>query len=395
MRAELTLTPDETAHAARVLAALRAAIGAAGGALDFAAFMQFALYAPGLGYYSAGAHKIGPGGDFTTAPEISPLFGRCIARQCREVLAVTGGSILEFGAGTGALAATILETLAALDALPERYEILEVSADLRARQQQRLGALAPALAARVGWIERLPETPLSGVLLANEVLDALPCERFVVRAGSARRLGVALAGVQGTEPDAASGAAVGTLREVELGDAPALPADLDVAALPEGYRGEYCPLLAPWIAALGATLGHGAALLCDYGLPRAALYHPDRRDGTLRCHFRHRVHDDPLVHVGLQDITAWVDFTAVAEAAVDAGLEVAGFTTQAALLLALGIEREVATTTPESARLARAAEARRLLMPTEMGETFKAIALTRGLEQPLSGFALQDLRRQL
>ncbi|MCW5574225.1 MAG: SAM-dependent methyltransferase, partial [Steroidobacteraceae bacterium] len=181
MRTELTLTPDEAAHAARVFAALRAAIGAAGGAVDFAAFMQFALYAPGLGYYSAGAHKIGPGGDFTTAPEISPLFGRCIARQCREVLAVTGGNILEFGAGTGALAATILETLAELDALPERYEILEVSADLRARQQQRLGALAPALAARVGWIERLPETPLSGVLLAIEVLDALPCVRFVVR----------------------------------------------------------------------------------------------------------------------------------------------------------------------------------------------------------------------
>jgi len=383
MRTELTLTPDERAHQARVLAAVRAAIGTAGGAIGFADFMALALYAPGLGYYSVGTHKFGPGGDFTTAPEISPLFGRCIARQCREVLAATGGSILEFGAGSGALAATMLETLAALDSLPEHYFILEVSADLRARQQRRLGALAPALAARVEWLERLPAVPLRGVLLANEVLDALPCERFVVRAGQARRLGVAL------------GAAAGTLREVELADACGLPADIDVASLPEGYRGEWCPTLAPWIAALAAVLECGLVLACDYGLPRSALYHADRRDGTLRCHFRHRAHDDPLINVGLQDITAWVDFTAVAEAAVDAGLEVAGFTTQAALLLALGIERDVGHTTPETARLARAAEARRLLMPTEMGETFKAIALTRALGVPLSGFALQDLRRQL
>lgn len=366
-----------------MLAAVRAAIGTAGGAIGFADFMALALYAPGLGYYSVGTHKFGPGGDFTTAPEISPLFGRCIARQCREVLAATGGSILEFGAGSGALAATMLETLAALDSLPEHYFILEVSADLRARQQRRLGALAPALAARVEWLERLPAVPLRGVLLANEVLDALPCERFVVRAGQARRVGVAL------------GAAAGTLREVELADACGLPADIDVASLPEGYRGEWCPTLAPWIAALAAVLECGLVLACDYGLPRSALYHADRRDGTLRCHFRHRAHDDPLIHVGLQDITAWVDFTAVAEAAVDAGLEVAGFTTQAALLLALGIERDVGHTTPETARLARAAEARRLLMPTEMGETFKAIALTRALGVPLSGFALQDLRRQL
>lgn len=365
-----------------MLEAVRARIAAAGGAIDFADFMALALYAPGLGYYSAGARKFGAGGDFTTAPEISPLFGRCLARQCREVLAATGGSILEFGAGTGALAATVLETLATLDALPERYFILEVSADLRARQQERLARLPPPLAARVTWLDRLPEAPLAGVLLANEVLDALPCERFVVRAGRARRLGV---GVD----------AGGALREVELGSDLALPEGFAVEALPESYRGELCPSLAPWIASLAASLERGLVLACDYGQPRAALYHADRADGTLRCHFRHRAHGDPFVNVGLQDITAWVDFTAAAEAAVDAGLEVAGFATQAAFLLALGIEQDVASEVDGPARYARAGEARRLLLPTEMGETFKAIALTRALDFPLRGFALQDLRRQL
>jgi SAM-dependent MidA family methyltransferase len=382
MAPELTLTTDEQAHAARVLDAIRARIAAAGGALPFAEFMSLALYAPGLGYYSAGARKFGAGGDFTTAPEISPLFGRCLARQCREVLAVTGGSILEFGAGTGALAATVLESLAALGALPERYFILEVSGDLRARQQEKLARLDPALARRVAWLDHLPDVALPGVVLANEVLDALPCERFVMRGGRARRLGV------GAGPG-------GALREVELDEWLGLPEGLEAHALPDGYRGELCPSLHPWVASVAACLGRGLVLACDYGLPRGALYHPDRTEGTLLCHFRHRAHGEPFARIGLQDITAWVDFTAVAEAAVDAGLEVAGFTTQAALLLALGIERDVAGEADGTARYARAAEARQLLMPDEMGESFKAIALTRGLDLPLSGFALQDLRRQL
>ena len=382
MALELTLTADERAHEARVLEAVRARIAEARGAISFAEFMGLALYAPGLGYYSAGARKFGAGGDFTTAPEISPLFGRCLARQCRDVLVATGGSILEFGAGTGALAASLLATLAALDALPERYFILEVSADLRARQEEHLARLAAPLAARVVWLDRLPATPLAGVLLANEVLDALPCERFVMRAGRARRLGV---GVD----------AGGTLCEVELAGDIALPAGLAADALPEAYRGELCPSLAAWVASLGASLDRGLALAIDYGLPRAALYHAGRTSGTLQCHFRHRAHGDPFVNVGLQDITAWVDFTAVAEAAVDAGLEVAGFSTQAALLLALGIERDVASEADGPARYARACEARQLLLPTGMGETFRAIALTRAFDEPLSGFALQDLRRQL
>jgi SAM-dependent MidA family methyltransferase len=370
MALELTLTADERAHEARVLEAIHARIREAGGAISFAEFMALALYAPGLGYYSAGARKFGAGGDFTTAPEISPLFGRCLARQCREVLVETGGSILEFGAGTGALAATVMETLASLGTLPERYFILEVSADLRARQQERLALLAPPLAARVVWLDRLPEAPLAGVLLANEVLDALPCERFVMREGRAQRLGV------GLDAD-------GALCEVGLAGDFALPDGLVADALPEGYRGELCPSLAAWIASLAACLDRGLVFAIDYGLPRAALYHPDR------------AHGEPFVNVGLQDITAWVDFTAVAEAAADAGLAVAGFVTQAALLLALGIERDVAAAGDSATRHARASGVRRLLLPTEMGETFKAIALTRALDLPLSGFALQDLRRQL
>jgi len=380
--AELTLTPDEAAHEARVLDLVRARIAAAGGALPFADFMALALYAPGLGYYSAGARKFGAGGDFTTAPELSPLFGRCLARQCREVLAVTGGAILEFGAGTGALAATVLAALADMRALPERYLILEVSADLRSRQQMRIAQLPSALAGRVEWLDRLPDEPLAGVVLANEVLDALPCERFVVRGGEAHRLGVAVD-------------ARGALEAVELATTLALPAGIDGAALPEGYHGELRPSIAPWIGSAAAALGHGLLLACDYGDARAPLYHADRIDGTLLCHFRHRAHGNPFIHVGLQDITAWVDFTAVAEAASAAGLEVAGFATQAALLLALGIERDVAAVPDERTRYARATEARQLLLPTAMGESFKAIALTRGLDAALSGFSLQDLRHRL
>ncbi|MBV6422892.1 MAG: hypothetical protein NAOJABEB_00679 [Steroidobacteraceae bacterium] len=361
---------------------VRARIAAAGGALPFADFMALALYAPGLGYYSAGARKFGAGGDFTTAPELSPLFGRCLARQCREVLAVTGGAILEFGAGTGALAATVLAALADMRALPERYLILEVSADLRSRQQMRIAQLPTALAGRVEWLDRLPDEPLAGVVLANEVLDALPCERFVVRGGEAYRLGVAVD-------------ARGALEAVELATTLALPAGIDGAALPEGYQGELRPSIAPWIGSAAAALGHGLLLACDYGDARAPLYHADRIDGTLLCHFRHRAHGNPFIHVGLQDITAWVDFTAVAEAASAAGLEVAGFATQAALLLALGIERDVAAVPDERTRYARATEARLLLLPTAMGESFKAIALTRGLDAALSGFSLQDLRHRL
>ena len=377
------------AHAERVLRLIRERIAAAGGWLPFSTFMELALYAPGLGYYSAGSVKLGAAGDFVTAPEVSDLFSACVARQCAPVLATTGGGVLELGAGTGRMAGTVLETLDALGALPDRYLILEVSADLRERQQARLAALPGKLRERVQWLDRLPEKPVRGVLLANEVLDALPVERFVVRARAMRALGVSLG------PD-------------DMLIAREHPADRELAAagaallealphsLPEGYVSELSLRVAPWLAALGERFAQGVMLLFDYGLPRAQLYHPQRTQGTLRCHARHSAHDDPFVDVGLQDITAWVDFTAVAEAASDAGLDVLGFTTQAAFLLGTGIESLVAAGEPSAVeRARRAGEACRLLLPGEMGEAFKVMALGVGYDRALAGFEVRDLRDSL
>ena len=380
------LSPDEQQHSATVAARLREAIAAAGGWLSFERFMDLALYAPGLGYYSAGSAKLGSSGDFVTAPEISDLFSRCVARQCAEVLSVTGGEILELGAGTGRMAATVLESLAAEGFLPQRYAILEVSADLAERQRARLRSLPQALRERVVWLERLPERPIRGVVLANEVLDALPCQRFVV-APSILELGVSVEGDAFVEraapPDEMLAAACG-----------ALLAELPQPLVP-GYTSEMCLRLEPWLASVGERLERGLILLFDYGLPRSHYYHPQRVSGTLRCHFKQRAHDDPYINVGVQDITAWVDFTRVAEAAVASGLEVRGFSTQAAFLLATGIERFVAEATEIVEQTRRAGEARRLLMPGEMGEAFKAMALTRDYDAALSGFTLQDLRHSL
>jgi SAM-dependent MidA family methyltransferase len=383
------LSAEEQRHSERVGALIGATVRAAGGWLSFERFMELALYAPGLGYYSAGAVKLGAGGDFVTAPEVSDLFGRCVARQCAEVLrALAGGTILELGAGTGRMAAALLEELAAIDALPERYLILEVSADLAARQRERLGRLPPALAARVQWLERLPEAPLAGVILANEVADALPFRRFRLASGELHELGVALdSDGRLLEAGAAAGPQLGATFEVLQRELP--------RPLPGPYTSEVCPRLAPWVASLASALSRGVLLLIDYGLPRAEYYHPQRSAGTLRCHFRHRAHDDPYINLGLQDITAWVDFTALAEAAVAADLTVEGFSTQAAFLLASGIEEEVARAGDGIERARLAGEARRLLMPGEMGEAFKVMALSRDYPLPLTGLALQDLRRLL
>lgn len=380
-------SPLEAAHAARVADLIRDEVEAAGGWLSFERFMELALYAPGLGYYSAGSAKLGADGDFVTAPEMSDLFSRCLARQCAEVLGQTGGEILELGAGTGRMAGVILTELAARDALPERYAILEVSADLAARQRAHLAVLPPALRARVEWLERLPGEPRSGVILANEVLDALPCRRFTVARGELRELGVALS-PGGRLRDAAAAPDADLAR--------ALAELASQALLPEGYVSEVCLRVSSWIASLSDCLARGVVLLSDYGLPRAHYYHPERRSGTLRCHFRQRAHDDPYINLGVQDIGAWVDFTRVAEAAASAKLTVAGFATQTACLLGLGLPELVAEAergSPLHVRLA--GEARRLLMPEEMGEAFKVMALTRDFDARLSGFTLQDLRGSL
>ena len=380
------LTADEAAHAHAVAERIALEARAAGGWLTFERFMDLALYAPGLGYYSAGSVKIGAGGDFVTAPELSDLFSRCVAEQCAQLLE-HGGELLEVGAGTGRMAAAVLSELAARNCLPDRYAILEVSAELADRQRRRVAALPPGLAERVVWLERLPERPIDGVILANEVLDALPCRRFRIQNGAILELGVAVDGQM--------------LRERAAPAEPSLVQEWTrlaaqwSAPLPEGYVSEICLRVGPWLAGIADCLERGAMLLFDYGLPRAHYYHPQRLAGTLRCHYKHRVHDDPYVNLGVQDITAWVDFTRVAEAALECGLEVAGFATQAAFLLATGIERQVAEATDPVEHARRAGEARRLLLPAQMGEAFKVMALTRGLDAALCGFALQDLRDSL
>jgi SAM-dependent MidA family methyltransferase len=387
----MTMAADlhESAHAALVVARIRQAIAAAGGWLPFDKYMALALYAPGLGYYSAGAHKLGQGGDFTTAPEISPLFGRCLARHCAEVLAgVDNGELLEIGAGSGRLAFDILRAMDAEGRAPRRYRILEISADLRERQRALLATLPPALTARVEWIDAPPSQPWQGALLANEVLDALPVQCFVWLEGQPLECGVVVdshGALAWREREAAPALASEIMRLREAAD----------AAWREGYMSELCMRAGPWIGEMTRAMQRGVALFIDYGLPRREYYSAARDRGTLRCHHRQRAHDDPFAHPGMEDITAWVDFTRVAEAAQGAGLEILGYATQAGALLGMGIEAELSASADERTRIMRAAEARQLLMPHEMGETFKCIALGRGWSAPLAAFAHQDLRDRL
>ena len=375
-----------SAHSAELVALIRAAVDEAGGVIGFDRFMQLALYAPGLGYYSAGSRKFGESGDFVTAPELSPLFSRCVARQCEQVLRrLDGGEMLEFGAGSGAMAADILLELERRDALPQRYLILEVSADLRQRQQQTLQQRAPQLAARAVWLER-PPVEFSGVVLANEVLDAMPVHRLRVHDGALRELGVCWReeGFAWRVLDTATPAAVERLQQI-----------MAQSPLPEGYETEVNLAAEGWVRGLAGWLRRGMALLFDYGFPQREFYHPQRGGGTLMCHYRHRAHPDPLILAGLQDITAHVDFTAVAEAALAAGLGVAGFANQANFLLGSGLLELADAGGDTRAQLEAAAQMKRLLLPGEMGELFKVLALTRGVAGPWNGFAVRDDRGRL
>ncbi len=403
--------PTVQAHGARVLAHLREVFAAAGGRLPFARYMQEVLYAPGLGYYQAGQRRFGAAGDFVTAPESFPLFGRSLARQCAQVFAcLGGGDLLELGAGSGALAQSLLAELAALDALSGRYLILEPSADLRARQQARFERhCPPALRARVHWLDGLPDG-FQGVVVANEVVDAMPVHRLVKREGGFRELWVRLRGDELAWEE-------GPLSAPDL-DRPLVPWR---AALPEGYVTEVRPVAGAWLHSVAEGFAAGLILIIDYGYPAAEYYHPQRSAGTLMCYHRHRAHDDPFHLPGLQDITAHVDFTALAEAAVEAGLGVAGYTTQAAFLQGCGIlelaERESAAGGSGDwgagkggsggaaagkglprRQVELAAQLRRLLLPGEMGEAFKVLALSRNLPQPpegLLGFSIRDERGRL
>lgn len=379
---------DALAHSARLQALIADEIAEAGGQLPFDRFMELALYAPGLGYYVAGAHKLGAGGDFVTAPEISPLFAQCLAVQCGELLdALGGGDLLELGAGTGVLAADVLRALAGRRS-PPVYHILELSPDLRERQRATLAEREPGLLARVRWLDRLPQG-FRGVIIGNEVLDALPVHRFAVTDGAVLEGCVAAAqdGLAEVWAEPRSPGLVDAVRALER----------VVGPLPEGFRSEIDLRLAPWLQAIGAALDAGAVLLVDYGYTRGEYYHPERRAGTLLCHYRHRVHGDPLRWPGLQDISASVDFSAVALAAQAAGLELAGYTTQASFLLATGLDRLLAASDPEDVvrHLELVQGAKMLMLPGEMGERFKVIGLAKGLDLPWSGFAFRDLSGRL
>jgi SAM-dependent MidA family methyltransferase len=370
--------PEASADALAASAALEriiaAEISAAGGWMSFARYMELALYAPGLGYYSGGSRKFGSEGDFLTAPELTPLYGQALARQVAQVLAASAPLVIEAGAGSGRLAADLLQALDALGCAPEHYRILELSGELRARQEATLRETAPRFADRVQWLDELPER-FSGCLVGNEVLDAMPTHGLRWDDKDVWENGV---GLEDGRLVPAERPATGAL----LAAAKAMP-------LIAPHRGEINLAARAWVSELARRLEQGAMLLIDYGLPRHELYHPQRDGGTLRCHYRHRVHDDPLWLPGLSDITSHVDFTAVAEAGFDAGLEVLGYTSQATFLINCGIGELLGQDSNVDELRSRGA-ANVLISPNEMGELFKVIALGRGVPGPLLGFARGD-----
>lgn len=384
---------DSAEHCAAVERAICAALDKAGGWLPFSAFMELALYAPGLGYYTAGNRKFGQQGDFVTAPETSALFGQCLALQCAELLqALGGGDILEVGAGSGVMAVDVLTELQQQQSLPGQYYILELSAELRARQRQRIEQALPDLLERVHWLDALP-TQFEGVVLANELLDAMPLERYrVLEQGYA---------IQGVVRDVQANAFAWDERPVSAQQASML--DELVAQLhyqPEpGYLLEHNERVTAWVTQLADSLARAAVILIDYGAGRDEFYHEQRHQGSLRCHYRHRAHDNPLILTGIQDITAYVEFSAVADAAHDAGLMLAGYNTQAHFLIGCGLETIMARCDPADtvSFLKMTQQAKTLTLPGEMGERFRVMGLVKGLDQDLSwrGFTTQDLRNRL
>jgi SAM-dependent MidA family methyltransferase len=384
---------EAQAHSEKLIALITNEIAAAGGRISFARYMELALFAPGLGYYSAGASKFGEQGDFVTAPEISPLFSRALAWQVAEVLSVIDdGEVLEVGGGTGIMAAEMLAELERLDALPARYAILELSADLQARQRQTISERVPHLLERVHWLTALPEPGFRGVVVANELLDALPVQCFCMTEDGLRERFVSFE----------AGRFQWVTAEADTLTSQLPPSLLEqLTALPVGYQSELNLAANAWVEAIAEMLGAGVVLLIDYGFPRHEYYHPQRNRGTLMCHYRHRAHEDPFVYPGLQDITAHVDFTSIAEAAVSAGLDVRGYNTQGFFLLGCGLAElaqpfdDALGEQNERQQILQAQQIRTLTLPAEMGERFKVIALARDYENPLRGFTMQDLRHQL
>ncbi len=360
------------------------------GRISFSAFMQQALYTPVLGYYSNGLQKFGPSGDFITAPEVSPLFAQCLAGQVTEIFSqMDNPCLLEFGAGSGVLAVELLSALEKHNALPEYYYILELSAALQQRQKRQVAEKIPHLSARVVWLDQLPLQPLNAVVIANEVLDAMPVERFAITHGEMQTQGVTISdGHLVADFVAPETQALQVKQTIEQHCGQALPSN---------YHSEYNPAILAWLQALSASLASAVVLLIDYGYHASEYYHSDRVDGTLMCYYRHRTHGNALWYPGLQDITAFVDFSDVAYSALEADFSVAGYTSQAAFLLANGLSElhaeQVSDDVQQQIRLSQ--QIKTLILPSEMGERFKVMALTKKFDAPLCGFALQDYRNRL
>jgi len=381
-----TPSPEALAHSQRMQQTLADEVAAAGGWLSFARFMEHLLYAPGLGYYAAGARKFGAAGDFITAPEMTALFGQALARQVAQVMAMSVPMVLEVGAGSGRLAADLLLALEKAEALPERYFILDLSADLRQRQQETIAAAVPHLLSRVEWLDRLPER-FSGVVVANELLDAMPAHVVAWREDGIFERGVVVneSGGFTWNERPANGALLVAAEEIGA-----------QCSLPPGFESEISLAARAWAAEWGHRLDKGALLLIDYGFPRREFYHQQRGRGTLMCHYRHHAHPDPFYLPGLQDVTVHVDFTAIIAAAHGSGLELLGYASQGQFLLNCGILDCLAAIPQATADYIRAAGAvGKLLMPHEMGELFKVIAIGRGLDDALIGFANGDQSRRL
>ena len=377
---------DACEHSAKLIAEIGQELIREGGWISFARFMELALYAPGLGYYAAGSRKFGSAGDFVTAPEMTGFFGRSLARQVGQIMAASAPMVLEVGAGSGRLAADLLLELEALGQLPTHYLILDLSADLRERQQETLAKAVPHLLERVQWLDQLPDD-FSGVVLANELLDAMPAHVVAWREDGIFERGVALDSVGrfAWNERPANGALLAAAEEIGK-----------QCSLPSGFESEISLANRAWAAEWGHRLKCGALLLLDYGFPRREFYHPQRGSGTLMCHYRHHSHPDPFYLPGLQDVTVHVDFTSIISAAHAAGLELLGYTSQGQFLLNCGILDLLGledSGTPEYIRAAGAVN--KLLMPHEMGELFKVIAIGRGIDQSLLGFASGDQSRRL
>lgn len=375
---------ESIAHSERCAAAIRDRIAQAGGSVSFGTYMHLALYGPGVGYYTSGNSQFGRDGDFVTAPELSPLFARVVARQCAEVFAgIDAPAVLEFGAGSGRLAADLLDKLATLDALPSRYRILEVSPELVARQRTTIDERVPQHASRVEWISE-PPSEHRGIVVANEVLDALPVERFT-RRDTVRAHRVAVNDDGGF-----------AIIEADAGDeltaaVQAIESDLG-QPLPDGYVSEVSLGVDGWIQQLLAATSEGFAFLFDYGVSRREYYARDRSGGWLRCHYRHHAHNNPLILTGIQDITAWVDFTSVASSALQHGATVAGYTSQAQFLINGGLDQELSAAAGADAatNVELSGAAKMLTLPGSMGEHFKCLGLAKGLAAQPTAFQRAD-----